>query len=113
MKNPNKTLARVLRKDLTDAERKLWSILRNRQLESFKFRRQHPFGNYILDFVYLEKKLVLEVDGGQHFANKEDDDERTQWLESEGYKVLRFWNREVFMEKESVLAVICNALTKV
>ncbi len=112
MKTPNKTLARTLRKNLTDAERKLWSILRNRQFDNFKFRRQHPFGNYILDFVCLEKKLVVELDGGQHFANKEEDDERTRWLESEGYKVLRFWNREVFLETEAALKVIGNALTK-
>ena len=68
--------------------------------------------NYILDFVCLEKKLVVELDGGQHCANKEEDDERSRWLESEGYKVLRFWNREVFLETEAVLKVIGNALTK-
>ena len=112
MKPANKALAKVLRKNQTDAERKLWAILRNRQFDNIKFRRQHPFGTYILDFVCLEKKLVVELDGGQHCANKEEDDERSRWLESEGYKVLRFWNREVFLETEAVLKVIGNALTK-
>ncbi len=76
-----------------------------RQLEGFKFRRQQPIGPYIVDFVSFEKKLVVELDGGQHAIEKEKDKRRDLWLKEEGYEVLRFWDNEVFENLEGVLEV--------
>ena len=87
--------ARALRKRSTDTEAYLWRHLKNKQMEGFKFRRQQPIGRYVVDFISLEKRLVIEVDGGQH-ANDRNDKMRDQWLRDEGYKVLRFWDNEVF-----------------
>ncbi len=87
---------------MTTAENALWKVLRGRQLEGLKFRRQHPFGNYILDFVCLEIMLVIEVDGGQHTENMEYDAQRTEELQKTGFHVLRFWNNQVLQEMESV-----------
>jgi len=94
--------AATLRKNMTDAERKLWSILRGRQFHGFKFRRQQPIGSYIADFVCMEIKLIVEVDGGQHAAEKHHDIERTKFLSSIGYQVLRFWNKDVMDNIEGV-----------
>src|SRR5438105_4088317 len=88
--------SRELRRNLTDAERRLWSRLRDRAFESCKFRRQVPIGQYIVDFVSFEYRLVLELDGGQHAERKAYDDLRTKWLNEQGFHVLRFWNHEVF-----------------
>ncbi|MFL6580817.1 MAG: endonuclease domain-containing protein [Burkholderiales bacterium] len=88
--------SKALRKNQTDAESRLWQRLRNRQLEDCKFRRQHGFQPYIVDFVCLEKKLIVEVDGGQHMANSKSDEQRTKFLESQGFKVIRFWNKMSF-----------------
>ena len=95
-------LQRALRKSMTEAERTLWHILRNRQISNLKFRRQHPFGDYILDFVCLESKLVIEVDGGQHAEHAEYDEFRTQRLQTAGFRILRFWNNEVLQNIEAV-----------
>jgi len=95
-------LQRTLRNNLSDAEQALWHLLRGRQICGLKFRRQHPLGDYILDFVCLENRLVIEVDGGQHGQQAEYDENRTQKLEAAGFRVLRFWNNEVLNEKESV-----------
>ena len=95
-------LQRKLRNEMTTAENALWKVLRARQLEGVKFRRQHPFGNYILDFVCLEIMLVIEVDGGQHTENREYDTQRTEELQKAGYRVLRFWNNQVLQQIESV-----------
>ena len=95
-------LQRTLRKKMTDAEQALWHILRGRQVSGFKFRRQHPFGDYILDFVCLENRLVIEVDGGQHADQKENDEVRTQRLQQGGFHVVRFWNNEVLREIDAV-----------
>ncbi|TWT23441.1 endonuclease domain-containing protein [Luteimonas marina] len=103
-------LQRNLRNQPTDAEQRLWQYLRGRQLEGCKFRRQHPFGDYILDFACLDRKVVVEVDGGQHAANGAYDAERTKFLEKAGFKVLRFWNNEVFENTEGVVDVIVAAL---
>jgi very-short-patch-repair endonuclease len=102
--------ARELRKRLTNAEKKLWSHIRLRQITGHKFRRQQLIGRYIVDFACLEKKLVVEVDGGQHSLQSSSDKERTVWLESQGYRVLRFWNDEVLKEIEIILDVIARAL---
>jgi very-short-patch-repair endonuclease len=101
-KIPSGKLQRTLRNNLSDAERALWHLLRGRQIFGLKFRRQHPFGDYILDFVCLENKLVIEVDGGQHGQQAEYDENRTQKLQAAGFRVLRFWNNEVLYEKESM-----------
>jgi len=102
--------ARELRKNPTDAERKLWSHLRRRQIGGHKFRRQLPLGPYFVDFVCLEKKLVVEVDGGQHNEQGDYDVKRTEWLEAQRFRVLRFWNNEVLKEIEIVKEVIEEAL---
>lgn len=93
--------ARALRRSSTDAENLLWSRLRNRQFHNLKFRRQVPLGRYIVDFYCHELRLVIEADGGQH--SEEVDRLRTEWLESEGYRVTRFWNHEVMDNIDGVL----------
>ncbi len=100
--------ARNLRRDATEAEKCLWSKLQYRQL-GVKFRRQHPIKPYIVDFCCLDKALVIEVDGGQHDENKKDED-RTAYLTSKGYKVIRFWNNEVLTNTEAVVEMIMNEL---
>ena len=98
-------LQRALRRNMTDAERKLWQYLRGNQL-GVKFRRQHPFENYILDFVCLPLGLVIEVDGGQHMEQAEHDAKRTAMLEGAGFRVFRFWNNQVLNELDAVLEAI-------
>ncbi|HHT9952677.1 TPA: endonuclease domain-containing protein [Legionella pneumophila] len=97
--------ARDLRKNSTNAERHLWYHLR-----AFKFKRQVPIGAYIVDFVCLEKRLLIELDGSQHMDNKIYDTKRTDSLMTNGFKVLRFWNHDVFQQTPSVLEVIMFAL---
>ena len=97
--------ARTLRKKQTDSEKLLWRHIRAKQMEGIKFRRQQPIGNYVVDFICLEKSLIIEVDGGHHAENRKDE-ERDEWLNSEGFKVLRFWNNEVLTNIEGVLEVI-------
>ncbi len=105
-----KNAAQRLRKASTDAERKLWSILRNRQLSSYKFRRQIPLRNYIVDFVCFEAKLVIEVDGGHHQEQSGHDEMRTRGLMEGGFRVLRFWNNQVLTNPESVQKAILAEL---
>ena len=102
-------LARRLRTTPTDAEIRLWSRLRRKQLEGFRFRRQHPMGPYVVDFFCPEAKLIVEVDGGQH-AESAGDVRRTRWLEAHGYRVIRFWNNDVLGNTEDVLLSILEAL---
>ena len=99
-------IAKTLRKRLTDTERVLWKYLRAKQIEGLKFRRQEPIGNYIVDFVCYEKRIIIEVDGGQHSVNKERDSKRDKWFREQGFKVLRFWDNEVLTNIEGVLEVI-------
>ena len=94
--------ARYLRKNMTEQERKLWSILRNRQFHNYRFMRQYIIGNYIVDFVCCEKKIIIEADGGQHSEAETYDDNRTAFLNSKGYKVVRFWNNEIQNNLEGV-----------
>ena len=103
--------AKYLRRNQTDAERKLWSHLRNRQIVNKKFRRQHAIGNYIVDFVCLETKLVIEIDGGQHLEQMDYDQNRTNYLELLDFRVVRFWNNEVLQEIEAVLNAIYMAIS--
>jgi very-short-patch-repair endonuclease len=98
--------ARALRKRQTDAESILWSKLRNRQLEGFKFRRQVPLLGYIADFASHDAKLIIELDGGQHSETVDADDKRTRELEAVGFVVLRFWNADVFTNLDGVLTTI-------
>ncbi len=103
--------ARGLRRNQTDAERTLWPRLRKRQLLGAKFRRQHQIGRYIVDFCCSHKKLIVELDGGQHADLACADAQRTAFLEREGYQVLRFWNHEVLANSDAVLEQIDQALT--
>jgi very-short-patch-repair endonuclease len=105
-------IARRLRSHPTDAEKFLWSRLRRGQLGEYKFRRQSPIGPYVVDFVCFPARLVVEVDGGQHATQVEADATRTQWLESEGFKVLRFWNNEVFENTDGVVQTILDVLAR-
>ena len=102
--------ARKLRRCSTDAERRLWHYLRNRQLAGFKFRRQVVIGNHVVDFACLEAKLIIEADGGQHAEQQAADAARTAELERKGFRVLRFWNHEILGETESVLERILAEL---
>ena len=99
-----------LRKSQTDAEGILWYHLRNRNFQNHKFRRQHLLCGYIVDFVCLEKRLVIELDGGQHAERNEYDLTRTLKLEADGFQVLRFWNNEIFNAVDSVLEAIDEKL---
>lgn len=103
-------LARELRKAMTDAERKLWRGLRLRQMHDHKFRRQFPLGHYIVDFVCLESRLIVEVDGGQHADEKYGDAQRDAWLMAQNFRVLRYWNNQVLNELDAVLADIAREL---
>lgn len=98
--------ARQLRLHPSKAQKVLWYYLRQKRLNACKFRREHPIGSYIVDFVCLSKKLVVEIDGGQHALQVEYDKSRSRWLESEGFKILRFWNNEVLSNTEAVLEII-------
>lgn len=103
------TQARTLRRDETDAEYRLWYELKNRALNGFKFSRQVPLGPYIADFVCREKMLIVELDGSQH-ASSTHDRQRTLWLNTHGYTVLRFWNHEIFEDRSSTLTTILAVL---
>jgi len=103
-------LARNLRDNSTDTENYIWRFLRNNQLEGFKFRRQHPIGKYIVDFVNLEKRIIVEVDGAQHLTNKEKDRIRDAWFKKEGFRTLRFWDNEVLNDIECALEIIRGEL---
>ena len=100
--------ARKLRRNMTDAERRLWSRLRAHQL-GVHFRRQVPLERYVLDFVCFQARLVIEVDGGQH-ADSDADKQRDAWLMERGFRVLRFWNNDVLGNTEGVLEVVVRAL---
>jgi very-short-patch-repair endonuclease len=107
-------LARSLRKNQTEAEGYLWQYLRDRRLVGYKFRRQYPIGNYILDFYCPQKKLAIELDGGQHGTNHglAYDQHRTAILEKHGIKVIRYWDNEVFQNTNNVLDDIIQELEK-
>lgn len=102
--------AKALRRNPTDAEKRLWWRLRRQQLRGCRFRRQAPIGKYIVDFVCYAPRLVIEVDGGQHDAGRHRDEARTRWLEREGFRVLRFWNNEVPENIDGVVQRIETAL---
>ena len=103
--------ARRLRSDMTDAERRLWALLRGRRLQSYKFRRQHPVGPFIADFVCVADRLIIEADGGQH-ADNPSDRRRTAWLARNGWRVLRFWNNEILINPHGVAETIWRELAR-
>jgi len=105
--------ARRLRREMTDAERQLWTRLRGKQLEGYRFRKQVPLGRFVADFACMEPQLIVEVDGGQHVDRTDHDDARTAWLETQGFRVLRFWNNEVSDNMEGVLQLIAMALREI
>ena len=104
--------ARQLRRNQTDAEKFLWSTLRNRQLNGYKFKRQVPVGIYIADFLCQEAMLIVELDGVQHAEQQDYDQRRTHWLESQGFRVLRLWNNEVLLNIIGVSDVLLEAVGK-
>jgi very-short-patch-repair endonuclease len=103
-------LAKGLRRQQTDAEKKIWYSLRSRQFQGVKFRRQQPLGPYIVDFCSLQKKVVIELDGGQHATEQEKDAKRTKYLNQLGFRVIRVWNNDVLKNVEGVLEQIQQQL---
>jgi very-short-patch-repair endonuclease len=103
-------LARSLRRRETESEKKLWGRLRSNQLAGMKFRRQLPVGPYIVDFCSLEAMLIIELDGSQHVDKQKEDDKRTKFLETQGFRVIRFWHNEVLTNIEAVLETIVQHL---
>jgi very-short-patch-repair endonuclease len=103
--------AKTLRAKATDAEVKLWRLLRSRRLASMKFRRQVPIGPWIVDFVSYEHRLIVEADGSQH-AESEDDKRRDYDLSEPGFRVLRFWNNDVLLRSQSVMEMIIDAVAR-
>jgi len=102
--------ARTLRQNMTEAERRVWQILRSHQMQGYKFRRQVPIGRYIADFACHEARLIVEIDGGQHERSSPPERERSGFLQSEGYRILRFWNNEVLANLDGVHETIADAL---
>jgi very-short-patch-repair endonuclease len=109
--SPTLKFAKKLRKKMTEAEGKLWSSLRDRRFEAFKFRRQFTIGKYIADFVCLEKRLIVEVDGSQH-EDSEYDKVRDKWLKSQDFRVLRFRNHDIYVALDGTLLAILDALNQ-
>ena len=101
--------ARSLRRNATEAEQRLWYLLRGGRLAGYKFRRQHPIRLYIVDFACVPCRLAVEVDGGQHSENAADE-RRTGWLRSEGWRVVRFWNHDIVAQPGDVVEAIRRAL---
>ncbi len=102
--------AKQLRANQTVAEKRLWRALRGRQLHGYRFTRQYPIDEYVVDFCCREERLIIEVDGGQHDINRDYDEDRTKHLESRGYTVLRFWNTEVLGNLDGALEAVASHL---
>ncbi len=98
--------AKELHRNMTPAETKLWAHLRAHRMKDIHFRNQHAIGNYVVDFCAVRKKLIIELDGSQHLEQEDYDQERTAFLESKGYRILRFWNNQVMNDIEAVLRAI-------
>jgi very-short-patch-repair endonuclease len=104
--------ARQLRTNITEPEQKLWWRLRKKQLDGFKFRRQYSIGPFFVDFICLEARLIVELDGSQHDDRRAQDESRSAYLRANGYTVLRFWNSEVMTQIDSVIERIAEALNQ-
>lgn len=111
-RRPQTAMARRFRRNQTDAEGLVWSMLRSKQVDGLKFRRQEAISPYIVDFVSFEKSLIIEIDGGQHGESRgrRQDEARSMWLRQQGYQVLRFWNNDVLLSREAVAETIRAAL---
>jgi very-short-patch-repair endonuclease len=103
--------SREMRSNMTDAEKLLWQLLRNRRLAGNKFRRQYPIERYILDFYCVEHKLAIELDGGQHALSAQYDEHRGAYLTTKGIRIVRFWNNQVLTKTINVLEIIYSQLT--
>jgi len=103
--------ARQLRRDATEAEKLVWSRLRGNQLDNARFRRQAPIGRYIADFCCFERKIIIELDGSQHINQEDYDRRRSDWLESQGFLVLRYWNSQVFRNLDGLLEEVFGHCT--
>jgi len=111
MRTGQKTkIARRLRTNPTEAEKRLWRRLRMQQIQRARFRRQVPIGPFVVDFACIDCRLIVELDGGQHGSQIETDNQRTAWLSERGWRVLRFWNNEVFENMDGILERIASAL---
>jgi very-short-patch-repair endonuclease len=104
-----RALVKTLRGNMTDAEKEIWRRVRNKQL-GVKFRRQQPIGQYVVDFVCFEKKLILEIDGGEHFESFRDE-KRDKWFQAQGYRVFRFWNNDVLKNGDGVIQAIIKEIS--
>jgi len=104
--------ARALRQGQTPPEHQLWQCLRAKRFEEFKFRRQHPIGHYIADFICFDPRVIIELDGGQHAASKARDLKRDDWFKSQGFRVIRIWNNQWSATRQDVLQLIWNELHK-
>ncbi len=109
-KQPQRALARGMRRSPVKCEKLFWRLVRARQLGGFKFKRQVPIGSYIADFVCLERKIIVELDGDKHVERQAYDRERDAFLKAAGFRVLRFWNTELLESSEGVLEVVLSAL---
>ena len=107
---PTLVRAKQLRREMTIAERKLWGAIRGSRFEGAKFRREQPIGSFIADFVCQEHRLIIEADGSQH-SDSRSDERRTAFLESKGYRVLRFWNNDILNNLDGVAQVIAAAIS--
>jgi very-short-patch-repair endonuclease len=102
--------AKELHRNMSPAEAKRWKHLRAHRMDGIHFRNQHAIDTYIVDFCVPHKQMIIELDGSQHLEQKEYDEERTKYLETRGYRVLRFWNHDVLNKIDNVLNVIWNVL---
>ncbi|HEX2584131.1 MAG TPA: DUF559 domain-containing protein, partial [Steroidobacteraceae bacterium] len=102
--------ARTLRRAQTEQEQQLWQCLRAKRFANFKFKRQYPLGNYIVDFICFKPRIIIELDGSQHTDSKDYDAERDAWFSSQGFRVLRIWNNQWMLERNDVLQMIWNEL---
>jgi very-short-patch-repair endonuclease len=105
--------ARTLRHNMTEAERRVWRMLRSHQITGYNFRRQVPIGRYIADFVCHEARLIVEIDGGQHDRSSPQEAERSGFLQNEDYRILRFWNNEVLANPDGVHQTIAGELRRI
>jgi very-short-patch-repair endonuclease len=107
-----KNFVRALRRNQTEAEKRLWRKLRSREFQGVKFRRQQPLGPYVADFCSFQNKVIIELDGGQHALTNEKDAKRTAYLKQSGFQVIRFWDNEVLNNIEGVLEDIWQNLNQ-
>ena len=111
LRKPQRANARTMRRIPTDAERKFWWRVRDRRLGGYKFKRQFLIGPYIADFACLERKLIVELDGGQHATQISYDNRRSDFLRAQGFHILRFWNTDVLSNLDDIVEIVLQALS--